>query len=102
MQRHEALGAEIYGVGVGLDLSPYYSRSHVRDLSGAVGMAVLREIISMIGHGAQLRLHGRAGNPLHPATHRVAPKAFGTWARHRLHWAPIQSGARSCRFELPH
>ncbi len=47
--RHEAAGAEIYGVGVGLDLSPYYSRSHVLDLSASVGMATFREIVAMIG-----------------------------------------------------
>jgi cobaltochelatase CobT len=47
--RHERAGAEIDGVG--LDLSPYYSRSHVLDLSGSVGMAVFRELIAMIGRG---------------------------------------------------
>ncbi|HEY8710542.1 MAG TPA: cobalt chelatase [Burkholderiaceae bacterium] len=47
--RHEQAGTEIYGVGVGLDLSPYYSRSHVLDLAGPVGMAVFREIFGMIG-----------------------------------------------------
>jgi len=46
--RHEQAGAEIYGLGVGLDLSPYYSRSHVLDLSGSVGTAVFREVIGMI------------------------------------------------------
>ncbi|MEO5696936.1 MAG: cobalt chelatase [Burkholderiaceae bacterium] len=49
--QHEAAGAEIYGVGVGLDLSPYYSRSHVLDLSEAVSLAVFREIIAMIARG---------------------------------------------------
>jgi len=49
--RHERAGAEIYGVGVGLDLSPYYSRNHVLDLSGSVGMAVFRELIAMSGRG---------------------------------------------------
>ncbi len=49
----EARGAEIYGVGVGLDLSPYYSRSHVLDLSGAVGSSVFRELIAMIAHGTR-------------------------------------------------
>ena len=46
--QHEQAGAEIYGVGVGLDLSPYYSHSHVLDLSGSVGMAAFREIIAMV------------------------------------------------------
>jgi cobaltochelatase CobT len=51
--RFEAAGAEVYGVGVGLDLSPYYSRSHVLDLSGSVTMAVLRELIAMLGRCAR-------------------------------------------------
>ena len=46
--RHEAAGAEIYGVGVGLDLSPYYSRSHVLDLTGTSATAVFRELVAMI------------------------------------------------------
>jgi cobaltochelatase CobT len=50
---HEARGAEIYGVGVGLDLSPYYSRSHVLDLSGSVGPVIFRELIAMIARGAR-------------------------------------------------
>jgi len=48
--RHEQAGAEIYGLGVGLDLSPYYSRSHVLDLSASVCTAVFREIVSLIAH----------------------------------------------------
>ncbi|MES2101125.1 MAG: cobalt chelatase [Pseudomonadota bacterium] len=51
--RFEARGAEIYGVGVGLDLSPYYSRSHVLDLSGAVGSVIFRELIAMIDRGSR-------------------------------------------------
>ena len=51
--RFESRGAEIYGVGVGLDLSPYYSRSHVLDLSGSVGSVIFRELIAMIGRGAR-------------------------------------------------
>jgi cobaltochelatase CobT len=50
---HEMRGAEIYGVGVGLDLSPYYSRSHVLDLSGSVGSVIFRELIAMIARGAR-------------------------------------------------
>jgi cobaltochelatase CobT len=46
--RHERAGAEVFGVGVGLDLSPYYGRSHVLDLSKAVTMAVFRDLIGMI------------------------------------------------------
>jgi cobaltochelatase CobT len=51
--RAEAAGAEIYGVGVGLDLSPCYSRSHVLDLSGSVGSVIFRELIAMIARGAR-------------------------------------------------
>jgi len=51
--RFEARGAEIYGVGVGLDLSPYYSRSHVLDLSGSIGSALFRELIAMIARGVR-------------------------------------------------
>jgi cobaltochelatase CobT len=51
--QHELAGAEIYGLGVGLDLSPYYSRSHVLDLSGSIGRATFRELIAMIARGAR-------------------------------------------------
>ena len=53
---HEARGAEIYGLGVGLDLSPYYSRSHVLDLSEASGLAgntLFRELIALIARRQQ-------------------------------------------------
>ena len=49
--RHEQRGAEIYGLGVGLDLSPYYRRSQVLDLSGPVTMRVFREVLAMIVRG---------------------------------------------------
>jgi cobaltochelatase CobT len=39
---------EIFGVGVGLDLSPYYSRSQVLDLSSSVTNEVFRDIVAMI------------------------------------------------------
>ena len=39
---------ELYGVGVGLDLSPYYARSHVLDLGGSIGNAMFREVLEMI------------------------------------------------------
>ena len=38
----------IYGLGVGLDLSPYYARSHALDLEGTTGNEVLREVVAMI------------------------------------------------------
>lgn len=47
--RHEQAGRiGIAGVGVGLDLSPYYSRSHVLDLAAARGAAMFRELIGLI------------------------------------------------------
>jgi cobaltochelatase CobT len=53
VERFEAMGSEVYGVGVGLDLSPYYSRSHVLDLSGSSSTAVFRELIAMIARPAR-------------------------------------------------
>lgn len=45
---------EIFGVGVGLDLSPYYSRSHVLDLAGSTGNQMFRELIELIaGRGGR-------------------------------------------------
>ncbi|MBU2410825.1 MAG: cobalt chelatase, partial [Gammaproteobacteria bacterium] len=47
--RHEQDGRiEIAGIGVGLDLSPYYSRSHVLDIASSVGNAVFREVIELM------------------------------------------------------
>ena len=51
---HEQAGVEIFGVGVDLDLSPYYRRSQVLDLEGGVGNAVLRDVVRMLGHAASL------------------------------------------------
>ena len=49
VQRQEQEGAvEIYGVGVGLDLSAYYRRSQVIDLSAALRNEVFSEIVGMI------------------------------------------------------
>jgi cobaltochelatase CobT len=49
VQRIEQDGAvQVFGVGVGLDLSPYYSASLVLDLAGAVGSSVFRELIEMV------------------------------------------------------
>lgn len=48
----EAQGAvEIYGIGVGLDLSPYYRNNRAFDLSASVTNTVLREIVAMIAAG---------------------------------------------------
>jgi cobaltochelatase CobT len=50
VQRHEQAGrVAIYGVGVGLDLSPYYGRSQALDLSAPPGNGVFREIVAMLG-----------------------------------------------------
>ena len=42
---------EIYGVGVGLDLSPYYRHNRALDLSHSITQAVLREIVAMLAAG---------------------------------------------------
>ncbi len=48
----EAQGqVEIYGIGVGLDLSPYYRNNRALDLSKSVTNNVLREIVAMIAAG---------------------------------------------------
>jgi cobaltochelatase CobT len=44
---------EIYGIGVGLDLSPYYRHNRALDLSHSVNQAVLREIVAMLAAGAR-------------------------------------------------
>lgn len=38
----------IAGIGVGLDLSPYYSRSHVLDLATSSGNTIFREVIDLM------------------------------------------------------
>ena len=49
VQRHERSGViEVLGIGVGLDLSPYYERSLVLDLAGAIGNAMFREAMEML------------------------------------------------------
>ena len=45
--------AEVFGLGVGLDLSPYYSRSHVLDLTERPGMGSFREVMAMLGRRAR-------------------------------------------------
>ncbi len=44
---------EIFGVGVALDLSPYYSRSHVLDLETSGPHDWLRELLGLIGRRAR-------------------------------------------------
>ncbi|MDA3625687.1 cobalt chelatase [Saccharopolyspora sp. WRP15-2] len=49
VRREELAGsARICGLGVGLDLSPFYRRSHALDLSRGPGNDVFREILEMI------------------------------------------------------
>jgi cobaltochelatase CobT len=49
VRRHEQQGAvEIVGVGVGLDLSPFYARSHVLDLGGAIGRSMFGEVLDLL------------------------------------------------------
>lgn len=44
----EKAGQEIVGVGVGLDLSDYYSRSRLLDTSGATGHGMLNDVLSVL------------------------------------------------------
>ncbi len=47
--RHEQAGrVEIAGIGVGLDLSTFYSHSHVIDLAGASGNSMFAEIVGLM------------------------------------------------------
>ena len=47
--RHEQAGeVQVFGLGVGLDLSPYYSRAQAIDLSVSVGQAVFRDVIELL------------------------------------------------------
>jgi cobaltochelatase CobT len=49
VQRIEQAGdVQVFGVGVGLDLSPYYSASLVLDPEGSTGNQVFRELLEMI------------------------------------------------------
>jgi cobaltochelatase CobT len=63
VQRHEQSGAiEIFGLGVGLDLSPFYSRSHVLDLGGAIGAAMFGEVVDLLaGRRPQVRQNSLTG-----------------------------------------
>lgn len=47
--REELAGtAQIHGLGVGLDLSPYYRRCHALDLTAGIGTTVFREILTLL------------------------------------------------------
>lgn len=50
VQDVEARGeVEVFGVGVALDLSPYYSRSHVLDLDGSGARDWVHELLALVG-----------------------------------------------------
>lgn len=52
VQRHEQSGAaEIAGIGVGLDLSPYYARSQAIDLAAPPGNRVFQEMLAVLAGG---------------------------------------------------
>lgn len=54
VSREDAEGAvQVYGLGVGLDLSPYYSRRHALDLDGDLEHRALQEIVKMLAVGAR-------------------------------------------------
>jgi cobaltochelatase CobT len=54
LQRHERQArVEICALGVGLDLSPFYSRSQALDLGTVPGPAVLRDILQLLGRPAR-------------------------------------------------
>ena len=49
VQREQARGdVEILGLGVGLDLSPFYTRCQVLDLSGLPGRAAFHEVLALL------------------------------------------------------
>jgi len=53
--RHEREGrVQVFGIGVGLDLSAFYRRSHVLDLGGGIGNAMFREVVYLM-NGRQRR-----------------------------------------------
>ncbi len=49
VERHAQRGAAIFGLGVGLDLSPYYLHSHVLDLAEPLSMLGFREVMALLG-----------------------------------------------------
>jgi cobaltochelatase CobT len=56
VMRQEQLGrAAIFGIGVGLDLSPYYRYSHVLDLSATLSNRSFREILEMLAGSTRRR-----------------------------------------------
>ncbi|HEV7578051.1 MAG TPA: cobalt chelatase [Caldimonas sp.] len=46
---------ELHGLGVGLDLSPYYRSSHILDLDARIGNAMFAEVLRLIEKGGTRR-----------------------------------------------
>ncbi len=54
LQRHERAGhVEICALGLGLDLSPFYSRCQALDLGTTAGPALLRDILQLLARPAR-------------------------------------------------
>jgi cobaltochelatase CobT len=54
LQRHERAGRiEVCALGVGLDLSPFYSRCQALELGTTAGPALLRDILQLLAHPAR-------------------------------------------------
>jgi cobaltochelatase CobT len=47
-RREQLGGVAIFGIGVGLDLSPYYARSQALDLARSTGNEVFREVLALL------------------------------------------------------
>ena len=71
--RREQQGeVEIYGLGVGLDLSPYYSRCLALDLSQGLCNKMFPEIIGLLGGTIDASRENRASD-----SSSVEPKSVG-------------------------
>jgi cobaltochelatase CobT len=46
---------ELHGLGVGLDLSPYYGSSHVLDLEARIGNAMFWEVLRLLARSSVAR-----------------------------------------------
>jgi len=54
LQRHERAGrVEVCALGVGLDLSPFYSRCQALDLGAPLGHALLRDMLQLLARPAR-------------------------------------------------
>jgi cobaltochelatase CobT len=50
-RQEQSGGVEVYGLGVDLDLSPYYRRSRVLDTAEGTGYRMFREILDLVRRG---------------------------------------------------